>query len=90
MRLAEGLRDVLGSVFEVSALLEQQWQATTTRMLAAWAAILAVPTVIAGIYGMNFENIPELKWRYGHFAVVRLIAVLCSVLFARFKRARWI
>ncbi len=88
--MVEGLRDVLGSVFEVSALLEQQRQGTTTRMLAAWAAILAVPTAIAGIYGMNFENIPELKWRYGYFAVVGLIAVLCSVLFARFKRARWI
>lgn len=55
--MVEGLRDVLGSVFEVSALLEQQRQGTTTRMLAAWAAILAVPTAIAGIYGMNFENI---------------------------------
>ncbi len=88
--LAEGLREVLTSVFEVSALLEQQRQGSTTRMLAAWAAILAVPTAIAGIYGMNFENMPELKWKYGYVAVVGLIILLCSVLYLRFNRAKWI
>ena len=56
----DGLREVLTSVFEFSSLLEQQRQGTITRQLAAWAAILAVPTAIAGIYGMNFDNMPEL------------------------------
>ncbi|OYX74040.1 MAG: magnesium transporter [Caulobacter sp. 32-67-35] len=85
-----GLRDVLTSVFETSHLLEQQRQGATTRQLAAWAAILAVPTAIAGIYGMNFDNMPELKTRYGYFIVVGVILVLCSLLYYRFKRARWI
>jgi magnesium transporter len=58
--------------------------------LAAWAAILAVPTAIAGIYGMNFENMPELKTQYGYFVVVGIIVVLCGVLYLRFKRARWL
>ena len=58
--MVNSLRDVLTSVFEVSNLLEQQRQGVITRQLAAWAAILAVPTAIAGIYGMNFENMPEL------------------------------
>lgn len=84
------LREVLTSVFETSHLLEQQWQGVITRQLAAWAAILAVPTAIAGIYGMNFENMPELKTQYGYFIVVGVIALLCVGLYIRFKRARWL
>jgi len=58
--------------------------------LAAWAAILAVPTAIAGIYGMNFEHMPELETRYRYFVVPAAIAALCSFLFYRFKKAGWI
>lgn len=85
-----GLLDVLTSVFEVSTLLEQQRQGASTRKLAAWAAILAVPTAIAGIYGMNFEHMPELAWRYGYFLTVAVIGVLCAALYLRFKRIRWL
>jgi magnesium transporter len=74
----------------VSNLLEQQRQGVITRQLAAWAAILAVPTAIAGIYGMNFENMPELKTQYGYFIVIGIIALLCAVLYLRFKRAGWL
>ena len=88
--MVNSLRDVLTSVFEVSNLLEQQRQGVITRQLAAWAAILAVPTAIAGIYGMNFENMPELKTQYGYFVVIGIIAVLCGVLYLRFKRAGWL
>jgi magnesium transporter len=49
-----------------------------------------VPTAIAGIYGMNFDNMPELKWRYGYFIIVGVIAILCVILYGRFKRARWL
>lgn len=88
--MVEGLREVLGSVFEVSALLEQQRQSAITRKLAAWAAILAVPTAVAGLYGMNFDYMPELKWRFGYFAVVGRIVGLCLYLFRRFRRAQWL
>ncbi len=88
--LVEGLRDVLSSVFEASNLLEQQRQGAITRRLAAWAGILAVPTAIAGIYGMNFEFMPELHWKYGYFLVVGMIAVICVFLYSRFKRANWL
>ena len=57
---------------------------------AAWAAILAVPTAIAGIYGMNFEHMPELKWRYGYFLVIAVIAAICSSLYWRFHRNGWV
>ena len=84
------LREILTSVFEASTLLEQQRQGMITRQLAAWAAILAVPTAIAGIYGMNFENMPELKTEYGYFTIVSMISVLCIALYIRFKKARWL
>ncbi|WP_338665482.1 magnesium/cobalt transporter CorA [Pararoseomonas sp. SCSIO 73927] len=88
--MVDGLREVLTSVFEVSALLEQQRQGEITRQLAAWAAILAVPTAIAGIYGMNFENMPELRTTYGYFVVLAVIAALCVTLYIRFRRAKWL
>lgn len=82
--------DTLTSVFEVSMLLEQQQQGNITRQLASWAAILAVPTAIAGIYGMNFENMPELKTANGYFIVIGVIVAVCVALFIRFKRAGWL
>lgn len=88
--MVEGLREVLTSVFEFSNLMEQQRTGVITRQLAAWAAILAVPTAIAGIYGMNFENMPELKMRYGYFVVLGVIMLVCGLLYARFKQARWL
>jgi magnesium transporter len=88
--LVDGLREVLSSVFEFSNLLEQQRTGAITRQLAAWAAILAVPTAIAGIYGMNFEHMPELTTKYGYFIVLAVIVAVCSWLYFRFKRARWL
>ena len=86
----EGLRDTLTSVIETSGLLEQQRQGAITRQLAAWAAILAVPTAIAGIYGMNFDFMPELRWKYGYFLVVGVMTTICISLYVRFKRAGWL
>ncbi len=85
-----GLRDTLTSVIETSGLLEQQRQGVITRQLAAWAAILAVPTAIAGIYGMNFRFMPELESRYGYYIVVGVMLSICAVLYVRFKRAGWL
>lgn len=84
------LRDILASVFEASNLLEQQRQGVITRKLAAWAAILATPTAVAGIYGMNFEHMPELRWVYGYPAVMGLILVICLGLYVTFKRSKWL
>ena len=86
----DGLREVLTSVFELSTLLEQQRQGTITRQLAAWAAILAVPTAIAGIYGMNFTNMPELRTKYGYFIVVGIIFLTCALLYRRFRKFGWL
>jgi magnesium transporter len=88
--MVEALRDILSSVFEVSTLLEQQRQGEITRKLAAWAAILAVPTAIAGIYGMNFEFMPELHWKYGYYAALAAIGGLCVTLYRWFRRSGWL
>jgi magnesium transporter len=88
--MMSGLREVITSVFEASNLLEQQRQGTITRQLAAWAAILAVPTAIAGIYGMNFEHMPELKTEYGYYVVIGVIISLCAILYYRFKKTGWL
>ncbi len=84
------LREVLNSVFESSNLLEQQRTGDITRQLAAWAAILAVPTAIAGIYGMNFEHMPELRSHYGYPVVLAVIVVVCTLLYTRFKKLKWL
>lgn len=86
----DGLRDALNSVFQLSQLIEQQRVGTITRQLASWAAILAVPTAIAGIYGMNFENMPELHLKYGYFLVLGFIVVICLWLYDRFRRTGWL
>lgn len=88
--MVDGLLLVLSTVFEASSLLEAQRIGVVTRQLAAWAAILAVPTAIAGIYGMNFKNMPELNTTYGYFVVLGLIAVSSLILFVRFKKSKWL
>ena len=60
------------------------------RKISAWAAIALVPTAIAGIYGMNFEHMPELTWTYGYPLCVAVIAGLCGYIYWRFKRSGWL
>jgi magnesium transporter len=60
------------------------------RKISAWAAIALVPTAIAGIYGMNFDNMPELRWKYGYFVVVAVIACACFGLHRLFRRNGWL
>ena len=88
--MVDGLLVNLSSVFEFSSLLEAQRTGMSTRRLAAWAAILAVPSAIAGIYGMNFQHLPGLNSAYGWMAALGLMAATCLFLFMRFKKARWL
>jgi magnesium transporter len=92
-RVQEGidsLREVLAFAFEASLMMGQAQQSAITRKLAAWAAILAVPTALAGIYGMNFVDMPELHWHYGYFSIIAVILVLCGFLYYRFKQMDWL
>ena len=84
------LREVLAFAFEASLMAGQALQNAITRKLAAWAAILAVPTAIAGIYGMNFDFMPELRWKYGYYVVLGVVALVCTTLYVRFRRNGWL
>lgn len=86
----ESLREVLAFAFETSLMTGQAQQTEITRKLAAWAAILAVPTAVAGIYGMNFDVLPELHWKYGYPAVMLMIAMVCGWLYWRFRQKQWL
>ncbi|MEO5807328.1 magnesium/cobalt transporter CorA [Devosia sp.] len=84
------LREVLAFAFEASMMAGQVQQTHISRRLAAWAAILAVPTAVAGIYGMNFEFMPELHWRFGYIAVVGGVAAICCTLYYRLRKSGWL
>jgi len=86
----ESLREVLAFAFETSLMTGQAQQTEITRKLAAWAAILAVPTAVAGIYGMNFDVLPELHWEYGYPFVLTVIAIVCGWLYWKFRSKQWI
>jgi len=88
--LFSNLGEGLAFAFEAGMLIEQSRQTDTTRKLAAWAAIISIPTALAGIYGMNFEYMPELKWKYGYFAVLGLMATTCTTLYVLFRRSKWL
>jgi magnesium transporter len=84
------LRELLTSALESNLLLASVRQNEVMKKLGAWAAILAVPTAVAGIYGMNFQVMPELHWRFGYPAVVAGIAAACGYLYYRFRRSGWL
>ncbi|MGD9755729.1 MAG: CorA family divalent cation transporter, partial [Acidimicrobiia bacterium] len=60
------------------------------RKISAWVAIIALPTLLAGIYGMNFEHMPELRWRYGYPLALGFMALCCLALHRNFKRRGWL
>lgn len=92
-RVAEAITDLregVAAAFEADILLANARQNDVVRQLAAWAAILAVPTAIAGIYGMNFDQMPELHWKYGYPVVLLAIVAICGFLYWRFRRSGWL
>ncbi len=86
----DSMREVLAFAFEASLLVGQAQETAVSKKLASWLAILAVPTAVAGIYGMNFKYIPELQLEYGYFIVMGLMALTCIGLYWRFRRVGWL
>lgn len=86
----DSLREVLAFAFEASLLVGQSQETAISKKLASWAAILAVPTALAGIYGMNFEDMPELKMRYAYPTVLAAIVTVCLLLYWRFRKNGWL
>jgi magnesium transporter len=86
----EGIRDMLTTAIQVNLGMISLSESEVTKRLAAWAAIIAVPTMVAGIYGMNFDNMPELKWAYGYPVSIAIMVVIDVYLYIRFKKTRWL
>jgi magnesium transporter len=84
------LDELLTSILQASLARTSLADNEDTRKISAYAGIIAVPTAIAGIYGMNFRYMPELHWKYGYPLVLVLIVGLCIVLYRGFKRSGWL
>jgi magnesium transporter len=85
-----GFRELLSSALQANLTQVSVRQNEDMRKISAWVAIIAVPTMVAGIYGMNFDHMPELHWRYGYPTVLVFIALICLALYHRFRRAGWL
>ena len=86
----DSLRDMVTTAISVNLSLITLGENQTTKQLAAYAALVAVPTMIAGVYGMNFEYMPEIKWVWGYPFAVGLMVVIDVYLFIRFRKAGWL
>jgi magnesium transporter len=86
----EGLRDMVTTAISVNLTLISMQENETTKRLAAYGALIAVPTLIAGLYGMNFQNMPELSWELGYPVALAMMALIDLVLFFRLRRAGWL
>jgi len=86
----EAIDSLLMTMLMASTAMQDLQQNADTRKISAWVAIAAVPTVAGGIYGMNFENMPELAWEWSYPAVVAVIVVVCVLLYRGFKRNGWL
>jgi magnesium transporter len=85
-----GLDELLSNILQASLSRTSVAQNEDMRKMAAWAGIIATPTLVAGVYGMNFEHMPELSWRYGYPLCLLLMATICLGLYRGFKRSGWI
>ncbi len=86
----EAVRDTIATAIQVNLSTVNIEQGDTTKRLAAWAAIFAVCTALVGVWGMNFERMPELKWAYGYPMALAIIAVAAGLMYWRFRRTGWL
>ena len=88
--LADNIRDLLTSLLELRVAQVANHLNVIMRKLTAWAGILLVPTLIAGIYGMNFHNMPELGWRFGYAGALLVMGGSALALYIMFKKKEWL
>ena len=84
------LREVLTSILTANLTQASIRQNEDVRKISAWAAIIAVPTLITGIYGMNFDHMPELGWRFGYPSALAVMLTICGLLYWRFRTSGWL
>ena len=88
--MLDNTRELVTAALEANFSLTSISQSEVSKKFAGWAAIIGVPTMIAGIYGMNFEAMPELHFRYAYPIVLFVTIVICIVLYGVFKRSGWL
>jgi len=88
--IVDNTRELLNTALDANFALISISQNDTSKKFAGWAAILAVPTLVAGYYGMNFRVMPELEWRYGYPVVATLTLCVCGVLYYFFRKSGWL
>jgi len=88
--MVDTMRELLTTALEANLALISVSQNEAMKRLAGWAAIIAVPTMIAGIYGMNFRFMPELEWSWAYPTVIGIMLGLCGFLYYKFKRSGWL
>lgn len=86
----DSIRETIGTAIQVNLSMVAIGDSEVSKRLAAWAGIFAVATAFAGIWGMNFEVMPELAWKYGYPSALGMICLTCFLLYRRFKRAGWL
>jgi magnesium transporter len=87
---ADAYRELLTSILEANLTQVSVRQNEQMRQISAWAAIIAVPTLIAGVYGMNFRHMPELHWRFGYPAAVVAMLLIAAGLYGYFRHIDWL
>ena len=87
---AEGLGNLLSNVLQANLTEVSVRQNDDMRRISAWVAIWAVPTLLAGVYGMNFRHFPELGWRFSYPVVLVVMALICVLLYRGFRRSGWL
>ena len=88
--MVDNSRELLGDALEANFSMLSISQNDVSKKFAGWAAILAIPTMVAGIYGMNFKFIPELNWHWGYPFILGLTFTLCVIVFFLFRRSGWL
>jgi magnesium transporter len=88
--MVENTRELLNTALEANFSLISISQNDVSKKFAGWAAIIAVPTMVAGFYGMNFKFIPETEWPFGFYAVLLVTVGLCILIYYLFRRSGWL
>jgi magnesium transporter len=86
----DNLRDTIGTAIQVNLAMVAIEESVVNKRLAAWAGIFAVISAFAGIWGMNFKNMPELEWHYGYPMALGTITIVCVILYRQFKKSGWL
>jgi magnesium transporter len=86
----DSIRDTISTAIQVNLSMISLEDNNINKRLAAWAAIFAVATGLVGVWGMNFEHMPELKWKYGYLVAVSVVVTTCGYLYYRFRKSGWL